>query len=66
MNKQNTERLKSAITTILIAAFALIALGAVCAPAFLTYHYGWKWALCYPALFVFMLILSARIKKNRS
>lgn len=65
MNEKNTERLKSAITTILIIAFSLIAIGAISTPALLAYRYGWKWALCYPALFVFMMILAARNRKSR-
>lgn len=66
MNSKNTERLQSAATVILIAIFAIIAVGTVSIPAILAFFFCWQWMLCYPALFATVIVLSARSGKNRS
>lgn len=58
MERQRKDRSQSATMTILIIAFAIITLGTVCLPALLAVICCWQWALCYPLLFVAVVILS--------
>ncbi|MCI7636423.1 MAG: hypothetical protein MSS53_02165 [Oscillibacter sp.] len=52
LTEKFVERFASAIVTVFIIAFYIVAIGAAALPAVMAYVLGWKWLAVYPVLLI--------------
>lgn len=60
MSGKNAERVQA----ILVLAFAVIVIGTALIPAILAYVFGWQMLMIYPALLVFIVVLSLVLRRK--